>query len=57
MRGLRFAASLDFDIEEKTFQAMTSHAFLLERFRLSEVSSSLISCSWHHIGKKGSRLF
>ncbi|MGT2887427.1 CCA tRNA nucleotidyltransferase [Streptococcus didelphis] len=31
MRGFRFAASLDFDIEEKTFLAMCSHAHLLEK--------------------------
>ncbi|MGZ7204927.1 CCA tRNA nucleotidyltransferase, partial [Streptococcus pyogenes] len=30
MRGFRFAASLDFDIEEKTFQAMQETAPLLE---------------------------
>lgn len=31
MRGLRFAASLDFRIEEKTFAAMKAHAPLLEK--------------------------
>lgn len=34
MRGLRFAASLDFDIEEQTFEAMTSHAPLLEKISI-----------------------
>ncbi|MGT2742959.1 CCA tRNA nucleotidyltransferase [Streptococcus plurextorum] len=29
MRGLRFAATLDFDIESQTFEAMTTHAPLL----------------------------
>lgn len=31
MRGLRFAASLDFEIEEATFEAMKAHAPLLEK--------------------------
>ncbi|WP_161980508.1 CCA tRNA nucleotidyltransferase [Streptococcus sp. S784/96/1] len=31
MRGLRFAATLDFDIEEVTFEAMKDHAPLLEK--------------------------
>ncbi|EJN93761.1 CCA tRNA nucleotidyltransferase [Streptococcus ratti] len=31
MRGLRFTASLDFDIEEETFTAMKEHAPLLEK--------------------------
>lgn len=31
MRGFRFAASLDFTIEEETFKAMTEHAPLLEK--------------------------
>ncbi|MGT2935552.1 CCA tRNA nucleotidyltransferase [Streptococcus castoreus] len=31
MRGFRFAASLDFEIEEATFDAMKSHSFLLEK--------------------------
>ncbi|MGT2948023.1 CCA tRNA nucleotidyltransferase [Streptococcus devriesei] len=31
MRGLRFAANLDFDIEEETFAAMKEHAPLLEK--------------------------
>lgn len=34
MRGLRFAATLDFDIEEETFQAMKSHAPLLEKISI-----------------------
>ena len=31
MRGFRFAASLDFDIEAATFEAMKSHSPLLEK--------------------------
>ncbi|HEP2229997.1 TPA: CCA tRNA nucleotidyltransferase [Streptococcus pyogenes] len=31
MRGFRFAASLDFDIEAATFEAMRSHSSLLEK--------------------------
>ena len=31
MRGFRFAASLDFDIEPDTFTAMAAHAPLLEK--------------------------
>ena len=34
MRGLRFAASLDFAIEEQTFQAMTDCAPLLEKISI-----------------------
>ncbi len=53
MRGLRFAASLDFDIEEKTFEAMTSHAFLLEKISIErsfiEFDKLLLAPHW----KKG----
>ena len=53
MRGLRFAASLDFDIEEKTFQAMTSHAPLLEKISIErsfiEFDKLLLAPHW----KKG----
>ncbi|TYL23253.1 CCA tRNA nucleotidyltransferase, partial [Streptococcus pyogenes] len=31
MRGFRFAASLDFDIESATFEAMKSHSLLLAK--------------------------
>ena len=57
MRGLRFAASLDFDIEEKTFQAMTSHAPLLEKISIErsfiEFDKLLLAPHW----KKESRRF
>ena len=53
MRGLRFAASLDFDIEEKTFEAMTSHAPLLEKISIErsfiEFDKLLLAPHW----KKG----
>lgn len=53
MRGLRFAASLDFDIEEKTFEAMTSRAFLLEKISIErsfiEFDKLLLAPHW----KKG----
>ena len=53
MRGLRFAASLDFDIEEKTFQAMASHAPLLEKISIErsfiEFDKLLLAPHW----KKG----
>ncbi len=53
MRGLRFAASLDFDIEAKTFQAMTSHAPLLEKISIErsfiEFDKLLLAPHW----KKG----
>lgn len=34
MRGLRFAATLNFDIDRATFQAMTTHAPLLEKISI-----------------------
>lgn len=34
MRGLRFAATLDFDIEEATFRAMKTHSPLLEKISI-----------------------
>lgn len=34
MRGFRFAATLNFSIEDKTFQAMCSHAPLLEKISI-----------------------
>ena len=37
MRGFRFAASLDFDIEEATFQAMKERAPLLEKISVERI--------------------
>lgn len=37
MRGFRFAASLDFDIEESTFQAMKETAPLLEKISVERI--------------------
>lgn len=37
MRGFRFAASLDFDIEEQTFQAMQQTASLLEKISVERI--------------------
>ncbi|CQR24449.1 tRNA CCA-pyrophosphorylase [Streptococcus varani] len=50
MRGFRFAASLDFDIEEKTFQAMQETAPLLEKISVErifiEFDKLLTASSW-----------
>lgn len=50
MRGLRFAASLDFDIEEATFAAMASHAPLLEKISIErsfiEFDKLLMASHW-----------
>lgn len=53
MRGLRFAASLNFDIEEKTFEAMRSHAPLLEKISVerSFIELDKLLCAPHW--KKG----
>jgi tRNA nucleotidyltransferase/poly(A) polymerase len=37
MRALRFTASLDFDIEELTFEAMKEHAHLLEKISIERI--------------------
>lgn len=53
MRGLRFVASLDFDIEKQTFEAMKSHAPLLEKISIErsfvEFDKLLLAPYW----KKG----
>lgn len=56
MRGLRFAASLDFDIEAKTFAAMSSHAPLLEKISVerSFIELDKLLCAPHW--KKGLKL-
>ncbi|GAB2027025.1 CCA tRNA nucleotidyltransferase [Lactovum odontotermitis] len=41
MRGLRFAAELDFTIEEATLAAMASHAFLLEKISIERIFTEL----------------
>lgn len=43
MRGFRFAATLDFEIEPTTFTAMVETAPLLEKFRWNVALSSLIN--------------
>ncbi|OFI46914.1 CCA tRNA nucleotidyltransferase [Floricoccus penangensis] len=57
MRALRFSASLDFDIEEKTFEAMKVHAPLLEKISIErsfiELDKLLTSDYW----RKGLRNF
>ncbi|MBM7636979.1 CCA tRNA nucleotidyltransferase [Streptococcus saliviloxodontae] len=57
MRGLRFAASLDFDIEDATFQAMMTHAPLLEKISIErsfiEFDKLLTAPHW----KKGVKAF
>ena len=55
MRGFRFAASLDFDIEERTFEAMKDTAPLLQKISIErifiEFDKLLLSDNW----KKGLR--
>lgn len=50
MRGFRFAASLDFDIEAETFEAMKSHAPLLEKISIErsfiELDKLLMAPKW-----------
>ena len=50
MRGIRFAASLDFDIEEKTLEAMTACAPLLEKISVErsfvEFNKLMLSPHW-----------
>lgn len=50
MRGFRFAASLDFDIETETFEAMKSHAPLLEKISVErsfiELDKLLMAPKW-----------
>lgn len=57
LRGLRFLASLDFTLEEKTFAAMKSHAHLLEKISIErsfiELDKLLVAPFW----KKGLRAF
>lgn len=57
LRGLRFLASLDFELEEKTFAAMKSHAHLLEKISIErsfiELDKLLVAPFW----KKGLRAF
>ncbi|MBM7643102.1 CCA tRNA nucleotidyltransferase [Streptococcus loxodontisalivarius] len=57
MRGLRFSASLDFDIEATTFKAMQTHAPLLEKISIErsfiEFDKLLTAPHW----KKGLQAF
>lgn len=57
LRGLRFLASLDFELEEETFAAMKSHAHLLEKISIErsfiELDKLLVAPFW----KKGLRAF
>lgn len=50
MRGFRFAASLDFDIEAATFEAMRSHSPLLEKISVersfTEFDKLLMASHW-----------
>ncbi|HEP1762969.1 poly A polymerase head domain-containing protein [Streptococcus pyogenes] len=50
MRGFRFAASLDFDIEAATFEAMSSHSPLLEKISVersfTEFDKLLMAPHW-----------
>lgn len=50
MRGFRFAASLDFDIEAATFEAMRSHSPLLEKISVersfTEFDKLLMAPHW-----------
>lgn len=41
LRGLRFAAQLDFDIEEKTYFAMQKKAYLLENIAIERIMKEL----------------
>ncbi|MCS4488280.1 CCA tRNA nucleotidyltransferase [Streptococcus sciuri] len=57
LRGLRFLASLDFRLEERTFSAMKSHAYLLEKISVErsfiELDKLLLAPFW----KKGLHTF
>lgn len=50
MRGFRFAASLDFQLEEETFEAMAEHAPLLEKISVErsfiEFDKLLMAVHW-----------
>ncbi|MBB5887930.1 CCA tRNA nucleotidyltransferase [Lactovum miscens] len=50
MRGMRFAADLDFDIEDETFEAMKSHAKLLPKISIErifvELEKLMLSPNW-----------
>lgn len=53
MRGFRFAASLDFDIESATFEAMKSHSLLLAKISVErsfiEFDKLLMAPHWRKV--------